>query len=253
MSTARPLQEAIVGDIDDTLWFLLAAVGVVLLVAAANVANLFLVRAEARQREVAVRRALGAGVGRIAALFLAESAVLSLAAGVAGLFFAWGGVRLLLRAAPANIPRLEEVRLDGLVLVFTGVVTVLAGMAFGSMPLFGRARGAGVAHDGGRRMTASRGRHRARQLLMGAQVALALVLVVASGLMVRSFWKLRGIDPQFNAASALTFNIGLPPRDYPDKEAALAAHQAILDRISEASGVAGARRRRACRSPGLLR
>jgi predicted permease len=240
MSTARPLQEAIVGDIDDTLWFLLAAVGVVLLVAAANVANLFLVRAEARQREVGVRRALGAGTGRIAALFLAESAALSLAAGVTGLFFAWGGVRLLLRAAPANIPRLEEVRLDSMVVAFTAVATILAGMAFGSMPLLGRSRTASLAHDSGRRMTAGRHRHRARQLLMGAQVALALVLVVASGLMVRSFWKLRGIDPQFDAASALTFTIGLPPGDYPDREAALAAHQAILDRISETSGVAAA-------------
>jgi predicted permease len=209
-------------------------------VAAANVANLFLVRAEARQREVAVRRALGAGAGRLAALFLADSAVLSLAAGVTGVCLAWGGVRLLLRAAPANIPRLEEVQLDGVVLAFTAVVTILAGMTFGSVPLFGRAWAASISHDGGRRMTASRDRHRGRHLLMGAQVALALVLVVASGLMVRSFWKLRGLDPQFNGASALTFNIGLSPRGYPDKEAALAAHQAILDRISEVGGIVGA-------------
>jgi putative ABC transport system permease protein len=239
MSTARPLKEAIVGDIEGTLWFLLAAVGVVLLVAAANVANLFLVRADTRQREVGVRKALGAGTGRIAALFLAESALLAVVSGAVALFFTWAGVRLLLAAAPANLPRLQEVRIDGPVVVFTFAVALLAGLAFGSMPLFGRTAMPGVAHDSGRRVTASRARHRARQVLMGGQVALALMLIAASGLMVRSFQELRAIDPQFDTTSALTFDISLPRRDYADREVAVATHRELLDRIAEVSGVAG--------------
>jgi putative ABC transport system permease protein len=240
MSTARPLKEAMIGDIAATLWILLAAVGVVLLVASANVANLLLVRAEARQREVAVRRALGAGAGRIAWLFLAESVLLSIVAAVAGLLLAWGGVRLLVAAAPANLPRLGEVRVDGLVIAFTFLLSIVTALVFGSMPFYGAARRAVSLEEGGRRTTASRGRQRARQMLMGAQVALALILVASSGLMVRSFWELRGIDPQFDPASALTFSVGLPLHEYPDRDAALAAHQAILDRISEVGGVADA-------------
>ena len=238
MSTARPLKEAIVGEIAGTLWLLLAAVGVVLLVAAANVANLFLVRAEARQREVAVRRALGAEGRGIAQLFLTESALLSLAACAAGLFLAWGGVRLLLTAAPASLPRATEVHIDPTVLVFTLGLSVLAALILGAVPLVRGTRLAASLHDGGRGTAAPRTRHRARHVLMGAQVALALMLVVASGLLVRSFWALRGIDPGFDARSAITFDIGLPLRDYPDRDAALRAHQAVVDRISEVPGVA---------------
>ena len=214
-STARTLKEATIGGVARALWILLASVGLVLLVACANVANLFLVRSEARQREVAVRRALGAGSSGIARYFLTESVLLSIAGGVVGLALAWGAVRLLVAFGPTNLPRLHEIRLDGVALAFTFALSLLAGLAFGAIPLLRGAPLAASLHESGRGSTASRGRHRARHLLMGGQVALALVLLVSSGLMVRSFQKLRTMDPGFDATSALTFSIGLPERGYP--------------------------------------
>ena len=236
-STAITLKEAMVGDISRGLWILLAAVGLVLLVACANVANLFLVRSEARQREVAVRRALGASSGGIARFFLTESILLSIAGGVIGLVLASGAVSLLVTWGPATLPRLEEIRLDTVAIVFTFALSLLAALAFGSIPLLRGAALAGSLHEVGRGNTASRGRHRTRQLLMGGQVALALVLLVASALMVRSFQNLRAFDPGFVARSALTFRIGLPERAYPTRAAAVAGHSAILDRLAAIPGV----------------
>jgi putative ABC transport system permease protein len=237
LSAPRTLKETIVGDVARGLWILLVSVGLVLLVACANVANLFLVRSEARQREVAIRVALGAGRLGIARYFFAESVLLSMAGGVIGLALAWGAVRLLVQLGPATLPRLGEVRLDRVAVAYTFVLSVFAALAFGAIPLW---RGTSVAdslHESGRGNTASRGRHQARHLLMGGQVALALVLLVASGLMVRSFQKLRAVDPGFDVSSALTFSIGLPDRNYPTRAAAVAAHQAILDRLSTLPGV----------------
>ena len=236
-SAAITLKEATVGSVARALWILLGSVGLVLLVACANVANLFLVRSEARQREVAVRRALGASGPGIARLFLSESVLLSIAGGLAGLALAWGAVRLLVALGPANLPRLDEIRLDGVAIAFTFVLSVLAALTFGSIPLWGGAPLAASLQETGRSNTASRSRHRSRQLLMGAQVALALVLLVASGLMVRSFQKLRAFDPGFDASSALTFRLGLPERGYPTRGAAVSAHQAILDQLSALPGV----------------
>jgi predicted permease len=235
-STARTLKAATIGDVARALWTLLASVGVVLLVACANVANLFLVRAEARQRELATRRALGAGRLGIARYFVAEGALLSISGGAIGLALAWVGVQVLVARGPVNLPRLEEVRLDGIVVVYACALSIVAALACSAIPLW---RGAPLAvslHEGGRGNTASRGRHRTRQLLMAGQVALALLLLVASGLMARSFQKLRAVDPGFDAASALTFSVGLPDRDYPTRVAAAAAHQAILDRLSALPG-----------------
>jgi predicted permease len=144
---------------------------------------------------------------------------------------------MLPAAAPVTLPRLAEVRLDGVVIVFTFVLSILTALAFGSIPLFGGTQLAGSLDPAGRRTTASRGRLRARHFLMGGQVALALVLVTSSSLMVLSFSKLRAVDPGFEPRSALTFSIGLPPRDYADRDAAVAAHHAILDRISAVAGV----------------
>ena len=237
MSTARSLKETMVGNVAATLWILLAAVGVVLLVACANVANLFLVHAETRQHEMAVRRALGAAGGTIARLFMTESLLLSMAGGLAGLGLAWAAVRALVAAAPANLPRLGEIRLDGAVVAFTFALSMLAALVFGSMPMWRRARLAPAIGEYGRRNTASPGRHRIRQLLMGGQVALALILLVSAGLMVRSFWKLRAIDPGFNATSALTFTVGLPPRDYATRDEAVRAHRLILDQLAALPGV----------------
>jgi putative ABC transport system permease protein len=235
--TARTLKEATIGGIARTLWILLASVGLVLVVACANVANLFLVRSDARQRDVAVRRALGASRLGIARYFLAESVLLSIAGGAIGLVLAWGAVRLLVAFGPATLPRLEEVRLDGVALAFTFALSMSAGCAFGTIPLWRGRQLAASLHESGRSNSASRGRHRIRHLLMGAQIALALVLLVASGLMVRSFQKLRAVAPGFDATSALTFTIGLPDRDYPTRGSAVAAHHAILDRLSPLPGV----------------
>jgi predicted permease len=236
----RTLKDATVGGVARALWILLASVGLVLLIASANVANLFLVRSEARQREVAIRRALGAGRLGIARYFLSESVLLAGVGGVAGVAMAWGAVRVLVAHGPTNLPRLDEIRLDGVAVLFTFVVSVLAALAFGAVPLLHGTQLASSLHEGGRASTASRSRHRARQVLMGGQVALALVLLVSSGLMVRSFQKLRAIDPGFDASSALTFAIGLPDRDYLTRDAAVAAHHAILDRLSALPGVTAA-------------
>jgi len=239
VSSALPLQDAIVGRIARALWILLASVGLVLLVACANIANLFLVRGDTRQREVAVRRALGAGNRGIARYFLTESTLLAVTGAALGLLIAWGGVRMLVAFGPATLPRLDEVRIDGVVLIFAAGLWVFAAALFGAIPLFRLAPLATSLHENGRGQTATRGTHRARQLLMGGQVALALILLIASGLMVRSFQKLRAVDPGFNSLSALTFNLGLPSRKYTTRESAVAAHRAILERLSAIPGVVG--------------
>jgi putative ABC transport system permease protein len=235
--SARTLKEATVGGVERALWMLFAAVGLVLLIACANVTNLFLVRSEVRQREVAIRGALGAGRLGVARTFLAESVLLSMTGGVLGVALASGAVRVLVRFGPANLPRLNEIRLDGVAVAYAVVLSTLAALIFGAMPVRRSGSMALALHESGRTSTASRGRHRARQVLMGAQVALALVLLIASGLLVRSFQKLRALDPGFDARSALTFSIGLPDRNYPNREAAIAAHHAILDGLNALPGV----------------
>jgi putative ABC transport system permease protein len=237
VSAAVPLQDLMVGRIATALWVLLASAGLVLLVACANVANLFLVRSEIRQREVAVRRALGAGNRGVARYYFTESALLALAGGALGLTLAWGGVQLLVAYGPPTLPRLNEVRIDGVVLVFALVLCVVAAIAFGTIPLLRLAPLAMSLHENGRGQTATRGSHRARQLLMGGQVALALILLVASGLMVRSFQNLRAVDPGFDPSSTLTFSIGLPDTGYPNRQVAVDAHQRILDRVEAIPGV----------------
>ena len=237
VSTATTLIEMTVGRVARALWILLASVGLVLLVACANVANLFLVRSEARQREVAVRRALGASGRAMTRYFLSESVLLAVAGGAIGLGIAWGALTLLVAYGPANLPRLDEVRLDGVAVVFTSVLTLLASVAFGSIPLMRLTPVAATLHESGRGNTASRGRHRTRHMLMGGQVALALVLLVSSGLMLRSFQKLRAIDPGFEPSSGLTFRIGLPRTDYTDRTRIIATHRAIIDQLTALPGV----------------
>ena len=233
----KTLKDATIGGVAYALWILFASVGLVLLVACANVANLFLVRSETRQREVGVRRALGATRAGIVRYFLSESLLLAAAGGVAGVAIAWGAVRFLIAYGPANLPRLHEIKLDGVAVLVAFVVSVLAALAFGAIPLLSGTPLASSLHEIGRANTAGRSRHRSRQILMVGQVALALVLLVSSGLMVRSFQRLRAVDPGFDASSALTFAVGLPERDYPTREAAVAAHHAILGRLSALPGV----------------
>ena len=139
-------------------------------------------------------------------------------------------MRLLVALAPSSLPRLEEVRLDAVALAFSGALSLLAGVICGSIPLVRLGPLATSLHESGRSNTAGRARHHVRQVLMAGQVALALVLLVSSGLMVRSFQKLRALDPGFDATSALTFSIGLPNGDYATRRQAVAAHHAILDR-----------------------
>jgi predicted permease len=239
VSTATTLTDATVGDISRTLWILLASVGLVLLVACANVANLFLVRSEARQREIAVRRALGAGGRAVARYFLTESMLLCLIGGALGLALAWAAVRTVVLFGPVNLPRLHEVRLDGVVLAFTALLSVVTAFAFGSIPLLRFAPLPATLHASGRGHTATPARHRARQLLMAGQVALALVLLVSSGLMLRSFQHLRAVDPGFDATSALTFEVGFPRNDYSDRQRLVAAQHAIIERLAALPGVTG--------------
>ena len=234
----QPLQEHIVGNIEQTLWILLGTVGFVLLIACANVANLFLVRAEDRQREVAVRTALGAGRGHMIRFFLTESGVLTLAGTALGLAIAWGSVRGLSAWGPANIPRLHEVEINNTVLAFTAAISIAAALVFGAIPVF-RATPSLVAvlKEGGRTATTGRVRFHARSALVITQIALALVLLIGSGLMVRSFWHLRNVDPGFDAKGVLTFQIGLPTADYPNRRVAAAFQQQLLDRLGSLPGV----------------
>ena len=238
--SGRTLKQATLGGIARPLWVALAAVGLVLFVACANVANLFLVRSEARQREIAVRRALGAGASGIARYFFTESLLLAAAGGVAGLGLAWMALRGVVLLGPANLPRLSEIHIDPVVVLYAFALSVAAAFAFGAIPLIRPTAISLLLQEAGRSNTASRTRHRTRQLLMGTQIALALVLLVASGLMVRSFARLRAIDPGFNAASSLTFNLGLPDREYPTVDAVVAAHREVIEQLSALPGVTSA-------------
>jgi len=237
-SASQTLKDSMVGRVANALWIVLASVGVVLLVACANVANLFLVRSQSRHRDVAVRRALGAGGGDIARYFLSESICLGAAGAAVGLLIALAGVRLLVRFGPETLPRLGEVRLDWIAVVFNAAVAAAAAVAFGTMPLLRRSSLACTLHQGGRAIT-GRGGHVVRHGLMGAQIALALVLLVASGLLVRSFQALRSIDPALNTSSALTFRVGLPAPSYPSQPGITDAHRAMADRLAALPGVTG--------------
>jgi predicted permease len=240
IAIVRSLKDAIVGGIEKALWALLAAVGVVLLIACANVTNLFLVRSEVRHREIAIRHALGAGRLGIARFFVAEGLLLSAAGGVLGSMLAWSAVGLLVRHGPTTLPRLREIRLDAATGGFALALSTVVALTFSTIAVWHSRAVTLPAHDSGRANTVTRSRHRIRQLLMGTQVALALVLLAASALIARSFQNVRAIDPGFDPRSAITFSIGLPDRDYPTREAAVAVHQAILDGVRELPGVTAA-------------
>lgn len=239
-SMAVPLQDAIVGRIAGVLWILLGAVGLVLLVACANVANLVLVRSETRQREVAVRRALGASHRGVARFFFTESALIAVTGGAVGLALAWVATHLLVDYGPTMLPRLDEVRLDEVSFAFAGGLALIATAIFGLIPLLRLPPLGLTLHENTRGSAPSHGSHRARQVLMGGQVALALILLLASALLVRSFQKLRAVELGFDARSSLTFSIGLPATKYPNRDAAVALHRQILDRLSTIPGVSGA-------------
>src|SRR5690606_32986160 len=220
-------------------WIVLGTAGLVLLIACANVANLFLVRAESRQREQAVRTAMGATKGDMVRYYLTESVALGVGSGLLGLALAAGGVRTLIGMAPVALRRADEVGIDGSVLLYTAVISVASGLLFGLLPVLGYARRdlSGALKEGGRSSTTGRGRNRTRGGLVVAQVALALVLLVGSGLMARSFAAMRSIDPGFDAASRLVFRVSLPSAEYPDPETARTFYRSLRERLEGMPGV----------------
>ena len=232
-----------IGDISKVLWVLMGGIGLVLLIACANVASLLLVRVEGRQQELAIRAALGGSPGRIAGGLLIESFVLAVIGGALGLLFAYGGLRVLIALAPSDLPRLHDIGIDGPVLLFTLSVTIVAGLLFGAMPALKYAgfRVATGLREAGRSVSASRERHRARNALVVIQVGLALVLLVSSGLMIRTFQALIHVQPGFTApAEVETFHIHFPPEMIKTPERLVRVDQAILDKIGAIPGVSSA-------------
>jgi putative ABC transport system permease protein len=243
--TARvvPIREQLTGEVRPALFVLLGAVAFVLLIACANVANLQLARATARQRELAVRAALGAGRGRLIRQLLAESSILALAGGLAGLFIAWSALRLLRAAVAEHLPiqQLEMVAIDGWVLGFTVVASLLSGLLFGLIPaLTASAGGLNEAlKEGGRTGSGVRG-GRTRSAFVVAEVALALVLLAGAGLLVRSFVHLINVDPGFDAARTVTMRVSLPGSRYGEASQRVQFFHRLFDRIEALPGVQAA-------------
>jgi predicted permease len=236
----RPLDVDVVGDIGAMLWILLGTVGLVLLVACANVANLFLVRAEARQQELAIRLALGAEARRIAWQLMSESLLVALLGGIVGIGLAYAGIQLLLFLQPAQLPRLNEIALDPLVLLFTLAISLLAGLLFGAIPIlkYARPHMAATLKDSSRGSSEGRERHRARNTLVVAQVALAAVLLVASGLMVRTFLAMRDVPPGFqNPEEILTMRISVVTALAKDNDQVARVHEQIVRKLESVAGV----------------
>jgi predicted permease len=235
------LKDDLVGDVRKVLWVLMGTIGLVLLIACANVANLLLVRSESRQQELAIRAALGAGSGRIVREMLMESVALGLLGGVVGLGLAFGALRLLVALSPGNLPRMNDIALDLPVLLFTAVLSIVAGLLFGTIPALKHARaplGLTLRAGGGRSATAGRERYRARNVLVVAQIALALVLLVSSGLMIRTFQALRDVHPGFSRPNELqTLRLSIPDSQVKESEAVARMHQAILDKMASVPGV----------------
>jgi predicted permease len=238
----RPLKQDVVGDVGKVLWVLMGSIALVLLVACANVANLLLVRVEGRRQELAIRSALGAGWGRIAAELLFESIVLGVAGSLIGLAFAYGALRLLVAVAPTGLPRIHEIGIDLPVLLFTLGLALFTSLLIGSIPVIKYA-GASVnsgLREGGRALSQSRERHRARKALVIVQVALALVLLICSGLMIRTFRALMHVSPGFDAPDAVqTFRFYIPETQIPDtqRERVVRMDQDILDKLAAIPGV----------------
>ena len=235
--TVESWRDRVVADVSRALWVLLGTVGFVLLIAGTNVANLFLVRAEARQRELAVRSALGAGAVRIAVIFLSESVVLAAIGGGAGIALAAWATRLLVAYGPAGLPRLHEVRVDTNVIAFAVVLSLVSAAVLGLLPVLSvrRQHIASVMRDAGRGNTAGRGRHRVRRFLILTQVATAVVLLVGSGLMVRSALRLAAVNPGFDARDVVTSGISLGTQT--DRRRAMAFYDRVLDEMSHLPGV----------------
>jgi predicted permease len=237
----RPLIQDVVGELGKVLWVLMGSIGVVLLIACANVANLLLVRAGGRQRELAIRVALGASSSQIARELLVESVFLGMLGGVAGLGLAYAALRLLAAIAPAYLPRLENITIDAPVLLFTLAISLAAGVLFGLIPVikYASPRVAASLRGGGRTVSQSKQRHRARNTLVVLQTALAAVLLIGSGLMIRTFQALRHVRPGFTEPAELeTLRLEIPDGQIKDPERAVRMYQQILGKLSAIPGVA---------------
>jgi predicted permease len=236
----RPLKNDVVGDIGKVLWVLMGTIGAVLLIACANVANLLLVRAEGRQQELAIRSALGAGKWRIARELLLESVTLGLVGGALGVGLAYAALRLLVAMGPSQLPRLSEISIDPLVLLFTLGVSLVAGVLFGLIPVFKYAgpRLETALRQGGRTSSDGKERHRARSALVVVQVSLALVLLISSGLMIRTIRALKQVQPGFTQPEqVLTLRVSIPEAEVSKPEQVAHSYQNMLDKVAAIPGV----------------
>ena len=245
----RWLKDSVVGDLGDTLWLLMGTIGLLLVIACANVANLVLVRTETRRPELAIRTALGAGWAAVARVVFAESAILGLAGGVAGVAVAYLSLPLLLSLGATDLPQIMTVTIDRTVLLVALGTSVLATLTFALIPVFRFAQPKLQVADalrGGTRMISDATGHRRRHLLVVLQVALALVLLIGSGLMIRTFLSLRQVDPGFrDPAHVQTFQLTIPAAAVPnperaethDPEQTIRLQHAIVDRLAGVAGV----------------
>ena len=239
----RPLKQEVVGGITDVLWVVMATIGLVMLIACANVANLLLVRAEVRQRELSLRAALGASRGRIVWGLLVESVLLGVIGGVLGVALAYAGLRVLLAIGPANLPRLNEIALDWRTLGFTTALSLLSGLLFGLIPAlkYTGPRISAALSSIGRTASVSRERHRVRSVLVVVQVAIALVLLVSAGLMIRTFESVRTVDPGFTEPEHLAIlRIFVSSSLVPNAERVTRLQNDIQDKLSSIPGVTSA-------------
>jgi predicted permease len=237
-----PLRDEVVGNVRQALWVLQGAVVLVLLIACANVANLLLARAEARHRELAVRTALGAGRLRILRQFMAEGLVVSALGAMLGLALAYWGLKALLAAYPQGIPRASEISVDPMVLAFTGGVTLLTAMVFALAPLFHiheRAVTESIK-EGGVRTTGNAARNRIRRGLAVSEIALAVMLVIGAGLLIRTFRNLTSVDAGFDPENRITFGVVLPQPAYPDSQRVAQFYGDLVRRLGEIPGVRSA-------------
>lgn len=239
----RPLKQDVVGDVGKVLWVLMGSIGIVLLIACANVTNLLLVRAHGRQHELAIRAALGAGWGKILREHLLESVLLSALGGLLGLVLATAGLQLLRAVGPADLPRLSDIAIDPLVLIFTAAASLLAGLLSGVLSVM-KHTGTLIAHalgGGGRTASLGRDQHRSQHVLVTVQVALALVLLVSSGLMIRSFQALRSVQPGFRRPEQLqTIRISIPAAQVEEPQRVTRMQNEILDKVAAIPSVLSA-------------
>jgi predicted permease len=239
----RPLKEQVVGSVGNVLWVVMATIGMVMLIACTNVANLLLVRADGRQQELAVRSALGAGRWRIARELLLESVTLGLLGGTVGVGVAYAGLRLLRAIGPENLPRLSEISLDERSLAFTLVLSVLSGLLFGLIPVlrYAPSRQAVPLIGAMRTASTSRERQRGRNLLVVAQVAMALVLLISAVLMIRTFYAMHNVDPGFSDPKSLqVMRISIPETLVRDPQTVVRVQNSILDKLGAIPGVSSA-------------